>query len=106
MMRRNPMVLLMTFAALLAAPMWLAAQAPATTARIVTHDNRAAAGVLRSGVLELQLEAAAGMWYPEAEDGPGETADFEVSFATPGIWRLEVKTQLSGWHIPVTVRVR
>jgi len=38
--------------------------------------------------------------------GAGETADFEVSFSTPGIWRLEVKTQLSGWHIPVMVRVR
>jgi hypothetical protein len=30
--------------------------------------------------------------------GPGETADFEVSFPTSGVWRLEVKTQLSGWH--------
>jgi manganese oxidase len=38
--------------------------------------------------------------------GPGETADFEVAFPTPGVWRLEVKSQLSGWHIPVTVRVR
>jgi manganese oxidase len=38
--------------------------------------------------------------------GAGETADFEVSFPAPGVWRLEVKSQLSGWHIPVTVRVR
>jgi manganese oxidase len=38
--------------------------------------------------------------------GPGETADFEVFFPSPGTWRLEVKSQLSGWHIPVAVRVR
>jgi manganese oxidase len=38
--------------------------------------------------------------------GAGETADFEVSFPAPGVWRLEVKSQLSGWHIPITVRVR
>jgi manganese oxidase len=38
--------------------------------------------------------------------GPGETADFEVYFPSAGVWRLEVKTQLSGWHIPITVRVR
>jgi manganese oxidase len=38
--------------------------------------------------------------------GPGETADFEVSFSAPGTWRLEVKSQLSGWHIPVRIVVR
>jgi manganese oxidase len=30
-----------------------------------------AAGVLRDGVLELRLETRTGMWYPEAENGPG-----------------------------------
>jgi manganese oxidase len=71
MMRRNPPALLLTFAALVAAPACVAAQTPATAAPIVTHDNRAAAGALRDGVLELRLEAGSGTWYPEAEDGPG-----------------------------------
>lgn len=38
--------------------------------------------------------------------GPGETADFEFTPREPGELRLEVKTQLTGWHVPVTVRVR
>ncbi len=38
--------------------------------------------------------------------GPGETADFEFTPLVPGDLRLEIKTQLEGWHIPVAVRVR
>lgn len=38
--------------------------------------------------------------------GPGETADVEVHFPSPGTWRLEVKTQLAGWHVPVLIHVR
>jgi FtsP/CotA-like multicopper oxidase with cupredoxin domain len=38
--------------------------------------------------------------------GPGETADFEFAPREPGELRLEVKTQLTGWHVPVRVRVR
>jgi manganese oxidase len=41
------------------------------TERIAANDNRSAAGVPRDGVLELRLETRTGMWYPEAEDGPG-----------------------------------
>jgi manganese oxidase len=75
-------------------------------------------------MFSLVSDAGFAQWRPVAKDGadlpahqatpgpahlltgPGETADFEVSFPTAGVWRLEVKTQLSGWHIPVTVRVR
>lgn len=38
--------------------------------------------------------------------GPGQTADFEFTPASPGDLRLEVKTYVSGWIIPVTVQVR
>ncbi len=38
--------------------------------------------------------------------GPGETADFGFTPREPGEFRLEVKTQLSGWHVPISVRVR
>ena len=38
--------------------------------------------------------------------GPGETGDFEFSPASPGKLRLEVKTQLAGWIIPLELRVR
>ena len=37
--------------------------------------------------------------------GPGETADFEVQLK-PGTYRLELKQQLSGWIIPIELRVR
>jgi FtsP/CotA-like multicopper oxidase with cupredoxin domain len=38
--------------------------------RIATQNNTAAAGVLRNGVLDLNLEILNGDWYPQAEDGP------------------------------------
>lgn len=36
---------------------------------IAANDNRKPAGVLRDGVLKLQLELRKGNWHPEAEDG-------------------------------------
>jgi len=39
------------------------------------------------------------------QTGPGETADFEVRFAKPGVARLEIHTALSGWYIPVELRI-
>ncbi|MBA3583073.1 MAG: multicopper oxidase domain-containing protein [Gemmatimonadetes bacterium] len=38
---------------------------------IVTNENRASAGTLTGGVLELDLEARTGVWRPEKSDGPG-----------------------------------
>ena len=38
--------------------------------------------------------------------GPGETADFEFTPSAPGDLRLEIKTMVPGWTIPVQVRVR
>jgi FtsP/CotA-like multicopper oxidase with cupredoxin domain len=38
--------------------------------------------------------------------GPGQTADFEFTPTARGDLRLEAKTQLSGWIIPIVVRVR
>jgi manganese oxidase len=75
-------------------------------------------------IFSLLSESGMAVWRPVAKDGadlppvqrreraaylltgPGETADFEFTPATAGVWRLEVKTALSGWIIPVAVRVR
>jgi len=38
--------------------------------------------------------------------GPGETADVEFTPLSRGDLRLEIKTMVAGWIIPVTVRVR
>jgi FtsP/CotA-like multicopper oxidase with cupredoxin domain len=38
--------------------------------RITTHGNTMSAGVLKDGVLTVNLEIRAGEWYPEADDGP------------------------------------
>ena len=38
--------------------------------------------------------------------GPGMTADFEFTPTSPGDLRLEIKTMLAGWIIPVQLRVR
>lgn len=38
--------------------------------------------------------------------GPGETADFEFTPKTAGVIRLEVKSRLPGWYIPVPIVVR
>ena len=75
-------------------------------------------------IFSLMSDSALAIWRPVAKDGadlpasqrrprpaylltgPGETADFELTPGTPGDLRLEVKTQLPGWIIPVVVRVR
>ncbi len=38
--------------------------------------------------------------------GPGMTADYEFTPTSPGDLRLEIKTMLAGWIIPVQLRVR
>ena len=38
--------------------------------------------------------------------GPGETADFEFTPVTVGAMRLEVKTRLAGWNVPVDIFVQ
>jgi len=75
-------------------------------------------------IFSLTSEAALQQWRPVAKDGadlppaqrrprpawlltgPGETADFEFTPRTRGDLRLEVKTLLPGWILPVVVRVR
>src|SRR5262245_15355665 len=44
---------------------------PAAPENILANDNRAAAGVLRDGVLTLLLEVRQGIWHPDGEDNPG-----------------------------------
>ncbi len=75
-------------------------------------------------VFSLMSESAMATWRPVAVDGadlpmsqrverpawlltgPGQTADFEITPAAAGDLRLEVKTYLAGWIIPVYLRVR
>ena len=38
--------------------------------------------------------------------GPGETADFEFTPVAPGAVRLEVKSRIPGWYIPLPIVVR
>jgi len=38
--------------------------------------------------------------------GPGQTADVEITPAVAGDLRLEIKTVVAGWIIPMTLRVR
>ena len=75
-------------------------------------------------IFSLMSDTALATWRPVAKDGadlpasqrrerpaflltgPGQTADFEFTPTAPGTLRLEVKTQLPGWIIPIEVRVR
>jgi hypothetical protein len=75
-------------------------------------------------IFSLMSDSALAVWRPVAKDGadlpaalstprpaylltgPGETADFAFTPARPGELRLEVKTQLPGWIIPIRVIVR
>lgn len=75
-------------------------------------------------MFSLVTDTAFAQWRPIAKDGaalpaahatlrpahlltgPGETADFEITPLVPGEMRMEVKTQLTGWHVPVRIRVR
>ncbi len=38
--------------------------------------------------------------------GPGETADFEFTPATPGLLQFSIRSRRSGWNIPILLRVR
>ena len=75
-------------------------------------------------IFTLLSDTAYARWRPVAKDGadlapglrrlrpaylltgPGETADFEFTPTAPGDLRLEIKTMVPGWTIPVPVRVR
>ena len=68
-------------------------------ASIVTHDNREPAGVLRDGVLSIDLVAGRGTWFPERDAGPGhDVFAFGVagkSLSNPGpLLRVPVGTEI------------
>ena len=44
---------------------------PHGTEEIFTNDNKRSAGVLKDGVLTIELEAREGMWFPETHEGQG-----------------------------------
>ena len=47
----------------------LCATAQTAPERIAANDNRASAGIMKNGVLELTLELRNGTWYPESDNG-------------------------------------
>ncbi|HET9441086.1 MAG TPA: multicopper oxidase domain-containing protein [Longimicrobiales bacterium] len=49
----------------------LASSALAQLPRLAINDNRTPSGVLKNGVLELQLEITKGMWHPDGESAIG-----------------------------------
>jgi FtsP/CotA-like multicopper oxidase with cupredoxin domain len=75
-------------------------------------------------IFSIVSDTALARWRPVAKDGAdlpparrrlqpshlitgtGETADFEFTPTAPGDLRLEIKTQLPGWIIPIELRVR
>jgi len=44
-------------------------QTPPGTEEIFTNDNKRSAGILKDGVLTIELEAREGMWFPETHEG-------------------------------------
>ncbi|HMK18468.1 MAG TPA: multicopper oxidase domain-containing protein [Chitinophagaceae bacterium] len=44
---------------------------PPGTEEIFTNDNKQLAGILKDGVLTIELEAREGMWFPETHEGQG-----------------------------------
>jgi FtsP/CotA-like multicopper oxidase with cupredoxin domain len=44
---------------------------PPGTEEIFTNDNRQSAGVSKSGILTIELEAREGIWFPETHEGEG-----------------------------------
>jgi FtsP/CotA-like multicopper oxidase with cupredoxin domain len=75
-------------------------------------------------IFSIASDTALARWRPVAKDGAdlppaqrrlqpshlitgtGETADFEFTPTAPGNLRLEIKTQLPGWIIPIELRAR
>lgn len=74
------------FALALCAP--LAGAHETAVERIAANDNRAPAGTLNNGVLDLKLEIRNGLWFPEADDGASVTiqafAEAGRALSTPG----------------------
>jgi len=58
-----------------------AAAATNSLPSVTANDNRVAAGVMRSGVLTVQLEARVGDWHPDGDAAPGAAIP---AFAEPG----------------------
>ena len=48
-----------------------AARSAVTVERVHINDNRKPAGVLKGGVLALNIESRIATWHPDADDGPG-----------------------------------
>ena len=44
---------------------------PPNTEEIFTNDNKRSAGILKGGVLTIELEAREGIWFPETHEGEG-----------------------------------
>ena len=75
-------------------------------------------------IFSIVSDTAIARWRPVAKDGAdlplaqrrlqpshlvtgtGETADFEFTPTAPGNLRLEIKTQLPGWIVPIELRAR
>jgi manganese oxidase len=83
-----------------------AALAAAPAERVRPNDNRAAAGVLRDGVLTLRLDARLGEWHPDGDAAPGAAVPaFAESGHAPQIPGPLVRVP-AGTEVAVTLRNR
>ena len=72
--------------------------------RIAIHDNRAAAGRLRNGILSVRLELREGRWFPDGEGARYETIHaFAEGSGAPSVPGPMIRVP-EGTEIRVTVR--
>jgi FtsP/CotA-like multicopper oxidase with cupredoxin domain len=76
-MRPGPALLLLAVVRIATGTTPLPAQLPVA----MPNDNRTAAGVLRDGVLHVELQAVRALWHPDGDSLPGVAVD---AFAEPG----------------------
>jgi hypothetical protein len=66
-------------------------------APIAINDNHKPSGILRDGVLTIQLEIAKGEWQPEAEDGIAVRGGFRgILASSPGYSGVKTAQKGSG----------
>jgi manganese oxidase len=82
----------------------LAGHAPSSIPIVAANDNRVPAGILRNGILTVELVVQRARWYPEASDGPfAEVATFSEEGKTPQIPGPLIRVP-EGTMIQATVR--
>jgi len=99
-MRTGPILLLLGAVSTVAGPATLAAQLPTA----VANDNRVAAGVLRDGVLRVELRAVRAMWNPDGDSLPGVAVDAFAEAGQPPRMPAPLLRMPAGTELRLVVR--